>query len=141
MTVVVRGAGDGPFPTEIDASGHRFAADEPVDAGGGDTGPAPYDLLLAALGACTAMTVRLYAGRRGWPLQGVTVTLDHDRIHAQDCADCMTKEGRLDRISLAIQLTGDLTPNQRAQLLEVARRCPVHRTLTSELVVDLRPAG
>lgn len=141
MTVVVRGIGEGPFPTEVQANGHRLTLDEPAELGGTDTGPPPYDLLLAALGGCTAMTVRLYASKHSWPLEGVTVTLDHDRIHAQDCADCMTKEGRLDRISLALQLTGDLTPDQRARLLEVARRCPVHRTLTSEIIIEVRPVG
>src|SRR5438874_1917361 len=131
MTVVVRGVGTGPFSTVVEAGQHTVLADEPTDAGGADSGPSPYDLLLAALGSCTVMTVRLYAGRKGWPLDDVSVTLAHDRIHAADCADCETGDGHVDRISREITLTGDLTAEQRDRLLRIAERCPVHRTLTS----------
>jgi uncharacterized OsmC-like protein len=138
MTVVVRGVGTGVFSTEVEAGRHKLLADEPTGAGGADTGPSPYELLLAALGSCTVMTLRLYATRKGWPLDGVTVALSHDRIYAEDCADCDTKDGRLDRISRAITLTGDLTADQRAKLMLMADRCPVHRTLTSEIVIETR---
>ncbi|MBX6723567.1 MAG: OsmC family protein [Dactylosporangium sp.] len=135
MTVVAQGAGDGPFPTEIEVRGFRLCADEPQQAGGTGRGPNPYDLLLAALGACIAMTVRSHAGQKGWPLESVTVTLDHDRIHATDCAECMTKEGWLDRVKRRVTLVGALDDAQRAELLQVADRCPVRRTLTSQTVI------
>ncbi|HLN80346.1 MAG TPA: OsmC family protein [Thermoanaerobaculia bacterium] len=133
--VVVRGAASG-FAQEIVAGRHLFAGDEPLTAGGTDTGPTPYDHLLAALGSCTSMTVGLYARRKNWPLESVTVRLTHSRIHAVDCADCETKEGKLDRINVLIELTGGLTGEQRARLLEISERCPVHRTLRSE--IDIR---
>jgi len=136
-SVIVRGQATG-FAQEIEAGRHRLAADEPAEAGGRDTGPSPYDLLLAALGSCTSMTVAMYARRKQWPLEGVTVRLQHGRIHAQDCADCETKEGMLDRIDREISLTGPLTPEQRERLLEIANRCPVHRTLVSEIDIRTR---
>jgi putative redox protein len=108
-------------------------ADEPVSFGGTDTGSSPYDLLLAALGSCTSMTIGLYARKRGWPLKKITVSLRHSKIHAQDCDDCETKEGRIDRINLEIHLDGALTDEQRAKLMEVAGKCPVHETLTHEI--------
>jgi putative redox protein len=138
MNVVARGVGTNVFTTEVEAGRHRLAADEPVADGGADTGPSPYELLLAALGSCTAMTLRLYAERHGWPLEDVTVVLNHDRIYAEDCADCDTTEGRLDRISREITIAGDLTADQRATLLRIADRCPIHRTLTSEIVIETR---
>ena len=137
--VVVRGAATG-FAQEILAGKHRLAADEPVSAGGADTGPTPYDLLLAALGSCTSMTVGVYARRKGWPLQSVTVRLAHSRIHAEDCANCETKEGKLDRIDVAIELAGALSEEQRLRLLEIAERCPVHQTLQSEIEIRTRIA-
>jgi putative redox protein len=137
MTVVVRG-GAGELRQDVQAGRHRLIVDEPVDAGGSDAGPTPYDLLLAALGACTAMTLRIYARRKGWPLNDVEVRLRHDRIHARDCADCDTKEGRLDRVQREILLLGPLDESQRARLLEIANRCPVHRTLDSEIHVSTR---
>ena len=138
--VVVRGSAAG-FAQEIVVGAHRLAADEPTSAGGTDTGPNPYDLLLASLGSCTSMTVALYARRKGWPLEGVTVRLRHSRIHAADCADCETREGMLDRIERDIELTGALTDEQRARLLEIAGRCPVHRTLVSEIDIRTRLTG
>jgi putative redox protein len=117
---------------EIVSGSHRWRADEPAPFGT-DTGPSPYDLLLAGLGACTSMTLRLYAQRKGWDLQRVTVRLQHSRIHATDCADCETKEGYLDRIDREIVLTGRLDDAQKQRLLEIAERCPVHRTLKSEI--------
>jgi uncharacterized OsmC-like protein/alpha-beta hydrolase superfamily lysophospholipase len=135
-TVVVRETREGRFQQDVTVGAHRFLADEPLEAGGLDSGPGPYDLLLAGLGACTAMTLRLYAERKALPLERVTVRLNHSRIHAADCADCETKEGMLDRIERAITLRGTLDAEQRRRLLEIADKCPVHRTLTSE--IDIR---
>jgi putative redox protein len=133
--VVVREAGEGRFAQHIAVGKHVLAADEPEAFGGNDSGPGPYDLLLAGLGACTSMTLRMYAERKQWPLDRVTVTLQHAKIHAEDCADCETKEGRIDRIERSLTLEGRLDAGQRAKLLEIADKCPVHRTLESEVVV------
>ena len=133
-SVVVRGSGAG-FAQEVAAGPHRMAADETVSLGGTDTGPSPYDFLLAALGACTSITVGMYARRKGWPLEEVAVHLRHSKIHVSDCADCETKQGMLDRIELDLHLRGSLTKEQRSKLLEIANKCPVHRTLTSEVVI------
>lgn len=133
--VIVRGLASG-FAQDVEVRSHRFVADEPTSVGGTDTGPTPYDLLLAALGSCASMTVALYARRKGWPLTEVTVRLRHSRIHAKDCAECETKERRLDRIEWNLQLDGDLSDEQRARLLEIAQRCPVHRTLLSEISIE-----
>jgi putative redox protein len=140
MAILVTGDTGSVFTTRVTANGHEFTADEPVEAGGLDTGPAPYDLLLAALGSCTAMTLRLYAQRRKYPLTSVSVTLEHDRIYAEDCANCDTQEGRVDRLRREIALTGDLTAAQRADLMRIADRCPVHRTLGGEIVVETSEA-
>jgi uncharacterized OsmC-like protein/fermentation-respiration switch protein FrsA (DUF1100 family) len=134
--VLVTETRQGLFQQEISVRGHRLLADEPIEVGGLDSGPGPYDLLLAALGACTAMTLRLYAERKALALDRVTVRLSHTKIHAADCADCDTKEGMLDRIDRAITLSGNLDQNQRARLIEIADKCPVHRTLISE--IDIR---
>src|SRR4051812_36635442 len=135
--VVVRSAGEG-FRQDVDTGAHRLIVDEPASLGGTDTGPTPYALLLAALGACTAMTLRLYARHKGWPLETVEVRLSHDKIHAEDCAICETKEGRLDRIEREVIIGGPLTEEQRKRLGEIADRCPVHRTLTSEIHIRTR---
>ncbi len=133
--VVVSENGRGPYGQRITAGRHVLSADEPAPVGQ-DTGPSPYDLLLAGLGACTSMTLRMYAARKGWPLANVRVSLKHSRIHAKDCADCATGSGQLDRVERVIELTGELDTDQRLRLLEIADRCPVHRTLHSE--VDVR---
>jgi uncharacterized OsmC-like protein len=135
-TVIVRETGRGLFTQEIIAGRHHLTADEPVNVGGLDSGPGPYDLLLAALGACTSMTLRLYANRKKLPLTRTEVRLRHSRIYATDCAECETKEGMLDRIERVITLEGDLDAEARKQLLEIADKCPVHRTLVSE--IDIR---
>lgn len=123
---------------EIETAGHGWIADEPIDLGGTDRGPTPYEMLLGALGACTAMTLRMYADRKGWPLQQITVELSHEKTHARDCADCPDKDAKLDRIARAIQVGGPLDAEQRARLLEIANKCPVHRTLTGTIRIDTR---
>ncbi len=138
--VLVSEAGRGKFLQEVTMGKHHLLADEPASVGGLDAGPGPYDLLLAGLGACTAMTVRMYAERKGIALTGVSVTLEHDRIHAEDCADCETQSGRIDRIRRRISLKGDLDEATRQRLLEIADKCPVHRTLTHEVLVETTSA-
>jgi uncharacterized OsmC-like protein len=133
--VLVRETLRGTFQQDILAGNHRFLADEPTTVGGLDSGPGPYDLLLAALGACTSMTIRLYADRKGLPLTRVEVKLRHSRVHAADCADCEFKDERLERIERAITLEGELDAAQRAKLMEIADKCPVHRTLTSKIEI------
>jgi uncharacterized OsmC-like protein len=135
--VVVQGAADG-FAQTIDASGHVLLADEPIEHSGTATGPTPYDLLLASLGACTSMTIAMYARRKQWPLQHVTVHLRHSRVHAEDCAQCETAPKKLDRIEREIDLRGELSDDQRTRLLSIAERCPVHVTLTSEIDIRTR---
>jgi putative redox protein len=131
-SVIVRATGAG-YAQEITAGRHHLSSDEPVASGGTDSGLTPYDLLLSALGACTSMTVGMYARRRNWPLEGIVVRLRHSKIHAEDCSECETKEGILDRIERELQLTGPLTSEQRSKLLEIAEKCPVHRTLESRI--------
>ena len=138
-SVIVSGNAAG-FAQEIESGRHRLLADEPAAAGGTDTGPSPYELLLAALGSCTSMTVAMYARRKQWPLERVVVRLEHTRIHAEDCAECETKDGMLDRIDREVGLIGPLSAEQRTRLLEIANRCPVHRTLTSEIDIRTRLA-
>jgi uncharacterized OsmC-like protein len=138
--VVVRGDADN-FKQEIVAGKHGLVADEPVSAGGGDAGPDPYDYLLASLGVCTSMTIGLYARRKKFPLENVKVSLWHSRIYAMDCEECETKEGMLDRIDVEVELTGSLSEAQHAKLMEIAAKCPVHRTLTSEINIRLRAAS
>lgn len=125
-----------PFLTRVRAGSHDLLADEPTAAGGSDLGPGPYDYLLAALGTCTTMTLRMYADRKGLPVEGVTVRLRHSRIHAEDCADCETTAGKVDRIERVIDLDGDdLDDTARQRLLEIADKCPVHRTLRGEITI------
>jgi putative redox protein len=133
--VRVAEAGDGRFAQLVTMGKHRLRADEPAAAGGDDSGPSPYDLLLAGLGACTSMTVRMYAAQKKWPLERVSVDLKHDKVHATDCAECETREGKIDKIERVLTLEGDLDETQRARLLEIANKCPVHRTLHSEVWV------
>ena len=137
--VVVRGSARN-FQQEVIAGKHKFVADEPVSAGGGDAGPDPYDYLLTALGVCTSMTIGLYARRNRFRLEDIKVSLSHSRIYAADCEECETKQGLLDRIDVEVELIGSLTPEQHAKLMQVAAKCPVHRTLTSEINIRLRTA-
>ena len=134
--VVVTESDAHPYGQRISVGGHELVADEPAAVGGADSGPTPYDLLLAGLGACTAITVRMYADRKGWRLRHITVRLRHRRIHAKDCAGCETRNGQLDQIEREMQFEGELTDEQRARLLDIAERCPVHRTLHSEVLVS-----
>ncbi len=136
--VEVAETGEGRFVQAVRIGRHRLIADEPVGSGGSDRGPSPYDFLLAGLGACTSMTLRLYAEHKKLPLERVAVTLSHRKVHAKDCADCETREGKLDEIEREISLQGDLSAEQRQRLLEIADRCPVHRTLESEVKVRSR---
>ena len=138
--VVVRETRQGKFQQTVSIGPHRLLADEPVGAGGGDSGPGPYDLVLAGLGACTSMTMRLYADRKSLPLERVTVTLKHSNIHAEDCSDCETRAGMLDQIDRIIAMEGALDSEERKKLMEIADKCPVHRTLTSEIHIVTRAA-
>src|SRR5262249_50461582 len=137
--VVVRGGADN-FQQEIIAGKHHLVADEPVIVGGGDAGPDPYDYLLTSLGVCTSMTVGFYARRNKLPLENITVSLWHSRIHATDCGECATKDGMLDRIDVEIELTGPLSAEQHAKLMDIASKSLVHRTLKSEINIRLRTA-
>jgi putative redox protein len=136
--VVTSGSG---LQQDIRIGRHHLFSDEPLAAGGTDQGPSPYELLGAAMGACTSMTLRMYAKAKGWPLQRVTVVIRHDKIHAADCAGCETKEGRIDRVEREIALEGPLDDAQKKRLLEIAERCPVHRTLAAEVHVVTRLKG
>lgn len=124
------------FTRRVFTANHQMIADEPVSAGGSDLGPNPYEYLLAALGTCTSMTVRMYANRKQLPLDGIEVTLSHDRIHAEDCRECESETGLVDRIEKRIRLEGDLSEDQRNRLLEIASKCPVHKTLLNEIVIN-----
>lgn len=137
-TVIVTATGDGRYAQQVSTGGHTFVVDEPASVGGGDEGPNPYELLLASLGSCTAITLRMYADRKDIPLARTTVRLRHDRIHADDCETCETEHGMLSRITREITLEGDLDDDQRARLMKIADHCPVHRTLTSEIVIETR---
>lgn len=139
--VTVTETGQGKFQQTVRAGRHTFIADEPVAQGGLDSGPNPYDLVLAGLGACTSMTLRLYADHKGLPLKRVSVALKHSRVHAADCETCETKEGKVDRIDRVLTLTGNLDAEQRARLIEIADKCPVHRTLTSEIDIRTTDGG
>ncbi|MCK1642653.1 OsmC family protein [Bradyrhizobium sp. 157] len=138
--VVVRETRNSKFQQIVTTGPHEMVADEPVAVGGQDSGPGPYDFLLAGLGACTSMTMRMYADRKSLPLDRVTVTLKHSKVHAKDCAECETREGMLDQIDRVISIEGALDADQRARLMEIADKCPVHRTLTSEIRIVTRAA-
>jgi uncharacterized OsmC-like protein/fermentation-respiration switch protein FrsA (DUF1100 family) len=140
--VVVSDAGDGVFPQWI-ASGpnHRLRADEPVSVGGTDSGPSPYDFLIAGLGACTNMTLKMYADRKGWTFDRLETRLRHSKIHAEDCADCETREGKIDRIERVLVIEGPFDDEQRSKLREIADKCPVHRTLHSKISIVTRLDG
>lgn len=131
---VVTRTGDS-YRTEIQAGRHSLIGDEPEDVGGDDEGPTPYGYLLSALGSCTGMTLRMYADRKEWPLAEAIVRLSHEKIHAEDCENCETEDGRVDRIEREIEVRGDLSDDQRDRLLEIANKCPVHRTLHGEIDV------
>lgn len=129
------------YVQHIHVGRHHLVADEPVEVGGSDQGPSPYDLLAAAVGSCTAMTLRMYARQKGWPLHRVNVVVRHQKIHAADCASCETKEGRIDELEREIALEGPLDEAQKQRLLEIAERCPVHRTLSREVHLVTRLKG
>lgn len=136
-TVAVGETGTGKFTnTVITGSGHVLSADEPPSVGGDDTGATPYDLLLAALGACKSMTMRMYADRKGFKLDRAEVRLSHDKIHAEDCEQCETETGKVDQIKADITITGDLSEEERQKIFEIAERCPVHRTISSEIIIE-----
>ena len=132
VTVV---GGETGYTQQVEVGPHRLTADEPAEFGGSATGPSPYEYLLVALGSCTSMTLRMYADRKGIPLKGVTVRLRHDKIHAKDCEECETRIGKVDCIEREIELEGDLDDAARERLLQIADKCPVHRTLTREVVI------
>lgn len=131
----------GGFYTDVAIRGHTLVADEPVSVGGEDAGPTPYDYLLAGLGSCTSMTLQMYAGRKGWPLEEAVVRLRHKKLHGPDCEDCETGEPRLDLVDRDIELVGDLDEEQRARLMQIADRCPVHRTLDAGVRIRSTQAG
>lgn len=139
-TIEVEESGVGRFTQAARSGTHVLTVDEPRAVGGDDAGPGPYEFLLMGLGACTSMTLRMYAELKKLPLEKVSVRLSHRRIHAQDCSDCGTKEGKVDEITREITLVGDLDEAQRGRLLEIANRCPVHRTLSSEIKIRSRLA-
>jgi putative redox protein len=139
-SVVVRETRNGKFQQTVTTGPHQMLADEPVAAGGQDSGPGPYDFVLAGLGACTSMTMRMYADRKSLPLDRVTVTLKHSKIYAKDCEECETRDGMLDQIDRVISIEGALDADQRKRLMEIADKCPVHRTLTSEIRIVTKAA-
>lgn len=139
--VIVSSRPGAPFEQLLRAGEHHLVADEPIDVGGGDAGPNPYDYLLMALGSCTSMTLRLYADRKGWPLEGVVIGLRHERVHVRDCVDCETGVTAMERIHLNMVLHGELDDEQRDRLLDIANKCPVHRTLTGKMQIVTSLAG
>jgi len=129
------------YVQEISVGSHVLQADEPSDAGGDDAGPNPYELLLSALGACTSITVQVYARSKQWPLEGLHVSLSYAKVHAEDCANCDTEVRTIDRIEVEISLRGNLSEDQRRRLMQIADKCPIHRTLTSKIEILTRRAG
>ena len=137
MNVLVESASP-EFLENVFIGRHRLQADEPLSAGGQDAAPSPYELLLAALGTCKSITARMYAKRKGWPLQGVQVKLSHTKVHAEDCVDCERTNSLIDQIEVEIKFQGELSAEQRQVLLAITEKCPVHRTLTSDLQIRTR---
>ncbi len=136
--LVVTHTGRQGFYTEVMANGHPLVGDEPPSYGGTDQGPSPYEFLTTALGTCTGMTLRMYADRKEWPLESVLVRLKHNKVHAQDCGECESKNKKIDVIEREIEVMGPLDEDQKQRLIEIADKCPVHRTLHSEIVVKTR---
>lgn len=136
--VIVQESGQGKFTQDITASGHHLVADEPTSVGGNDLGPGPYDFILAGLGACTAMTIRLYANLKKIPLEKVIVKLRHQKVYAKDCVDCEKDTAKIDQIERLIELQGNLSEEDKAKLLAIANKCPVHRTLTSTIEIETK---
>lgn len=124
------------YKIEIKSGEHLLTADESMESGGTDTGPNPYELLLSALGSCKAMTMRMYAQRKKIPLRNIIIRLSHNKIYAEDCENCETKEGKIDSIDVEVNLIGELTPEQRQSLLDISEKCPVHRTMMSEVKIN-----
>jgi len=125
----------GGYKTEITSGDNSIIADEPIESGGTDMGFNPYDLLLSALGSCKAITMRMFAERRKYPLKDIIINLSHGKIYAEDCKDCETNEGKIDNIIVEIKLTGDLTADQKMSILDISKKCSVHKTLTSEIKI------
>lgn len=136
MTTPVTLHSRGSFRNEVEAGPHRVVLDEPESAGGKGEGPTPYDMLAAALGGCTSMTLHYYAQREKLPLEGVDITVTHDRQHAKDCVDCQSQSGYIHRFRVEISLHGPLSQEQREHLLTIAKRCPVAKTLSNEMKID-----
>jgi len=140
-TVLVASTGGGRFEQVLLDGRHRLRADEPASVGGNDIGPGPYELLLMSLGACTSMTLKIYAAQKKWPLENVEVRLMHGKVYTEDCAGCEKSGAKIDRIERIVTLFGPLSEEQRARLMEIADKCPVHRTLTSKIEIVTRTAA
>ena len=139
--VVAEETGDGLYTNLVHSGQHMLMADEPRDVGGEDLGPSPYELLAASLAACKSMTLRMYANQKKWDVTRIAVAVKHDKIHAADCADCETREGKIDTFTVSITLEGNLDDSQRARMIEMSEKCPVHRTLSSEVKILTLPAA
>jgi len=123
-----------PYSISITTGVHGWTSDEPKDLGGQDEGPTPYELLLSSIGACTAITAQMYANRKKWPLEGITVELDHQKLKAEDCPDCKTEKGQVSEITVKVSITGDLSDEQRKRILEISGKCPVKKTVEGEVI-------
>lgn len=139
-TVLAQGHRDDGLLVTLEAAGHALKSDEPLGHGGENQGPSPYDYLSAALASCTIMTLHMYARHKGWPLEAVRAEISHGKIHARDCEKCESKKGKVDRFDRVLEFEGDLDDDQRKRLLEIADRCPVHRTLNEEVEIRTRLA-
>jgi putative redox protein len=135
LSTIEINSGDQLYTQEIAGRSHRWRSDEPAEQGGSNKGPGPYELLLSAVGSCTMINVQMYADRKDWPLESVSATLSHDRIHARDCEDCKSEDAKISEIKIKLDFKGDLTPEQKDRLLEISRRCPVKKTLEGEMKV------